>query len=123
MSSKPCKLTDALQNPVVRLGRSGRAECVATYMFLAFLTHEFAWKIKKPVAFDFLVFSTLPQRKRFCEEKQQLNRRDLPSGSMIGIGFAYSKGTTSGDQKGLLGVTGNDVPVRLEGLLCSMSSF
>ncbi len=34
-----------------------------------------AYKIKKPVRFDFLDFSTLAQRKYYCERELQLNRR------------------------------------------------
>ena len=39
------------------------------------LTGEFAYKIKKPVDFGFLDFSTLERRKRFCEAELELNRR------------------------------------------------
>ena len=39
------------------------------------LTGEFAYKIKKPVDFGFLDFSTLERRKRFCDAELVLNRR------------------------------------------------
>lgn len=43
-----------------------------------FLTGEFAYKIKKPVKFDFLDFSSLDKRKHFCEEELRLNSRYAP---------------------------------------------
>ncbi|MDR4496006.1 MAG: AAA family ATPase, partial [Nitrospirales bacterium] len=43
------------------------------------LTGEFAYKIKKPVKLSFLDFSTLENRKSFCEEEVRLNRRLAPT--------------------------------------------
>jgi aminoglycoside phosphotransferase family enzyme/predicted kinase len=43
-----------------------------------FLTGEYAYKIKKPVNFGFLDFSTLAQRKHCCEEEVRLNQRLAP---------------------------------------------
>ena len=39
----------------------------------------FVYKIKKPVDFGFLNFTTLEKRKHFCEEELLLNRRLCPS--------------------------------------------
>lgn len=39
------------------------------------LTGDYAYKIKKPMDFGFLNFSTLDRRKHFCEEELRLNRR------------------------------------------------
>jgi hypothetical protein len=39
------------------------------------LTGEYAYKLKKPVDFGFLDFSTLERRHRFCVEELRLNRR------------------------------------------------
>ena len=44
-----------------------------------FLTGEYAYKVKKPVQFgDILDFSTLKQRKQFCEAEISLNKRFSP---------------------------------------------
>jgi aminoglycoside phosphotransferase family enzyme len=51
---------------------------VETHISWVLLTDEFAFKMKKPVRFDFLDFSTLEQRKHFCEEELRLNRRLSP---------------------------------------------
>ena len=48
---------------------------IETHISWVLLTGEFAYKIKKPVDFGFLDFSTLERRKRFCEAELVLNRR------------------------------------------------
>lgn len=40
---------------------------------------KFAYKIKKPVKFSFVDYSTLAKRKHFCHEELRLNRRYSPS--------------------------------------------
>jgi aminoglycoside phosphotransferase family enzyme len=44
-------------------------------MSWVFLTNSHAWKLKKPVRFDHLDFSTPEARRRDCEEEIRLNRR------------------------------------------------
>lgn len=58
--------------------RPERVELIETHISWVFLTREFAWKIKKPVSFDFLDFGTLEQRKHLCEEELRLNQRTAP---------------------------------------------
>lgn len=79
MTSEPDKLIDALRNPAVWPDRPDQVECIETHISWVFLTRDFAWKIKKPVSFDFLDFSSLPQRKQFCDEELRLNRRTAPA--------------------------------------------
>ena len=43
------------------------------------LAGEYAYKLKKPVNFGFLDFSTLASRLHFCEEEIRLNRRLAPA--------------------------------------------
>jgi uncharacterized protein len=52
--------------------------CVETHISWVLLTGEYAYKIKKPVAFGFLDFSTLPLRHSVCLEELRLNRRLAP---------------------------------------------
>lgn len=49
-----------------------------THISWVILTGDFAYKIKKPVRFDFIDCSTLEQRRRLCEEELRLNRRLAP---------------------------------------------
>lgn len=48
---------------------------IQTHISYVFLTGIYAYKIKKPVNFGFLDFSTLEKRKFYCEEELRLNRR------------------------------------------------
>jgi aminoglycoside phosphotransferase family enzyme/predicted kinase len=49
-----------------------------THISVVFLAGPFAFKIKKPLRLSFLDFSTLDQRRHFCEEEVRLNRRLAP---------------------------------------------
>ncbi|RME81326.1 MAG: hypothetical protein D6771_08480, partial [Zetaproteobacteria bacterium] len=53
-------------------------ELKETHISWVLLAGEFAYKIKKPVNFGFLDFSTLDARKRYCELEVELNRRMAP---------------------------------------------
>ena len=52
-----------------------RVEAIETHMSWVFLTKDFAYKLKKPVRYDFLDFSTPAARRFYCEEEVRLNRR------------------------------------------------
>ncbi len=52
--------------------------CFETHISQVILTGPYAYKIKKPMNFGFLDFSTLERRKHFCEEEVRLNRRLAP---------------------------------------------
>ena len=49
-----------------------------THISYVALTGTYAYKVKKPVNFGFLDFSTLEKRKYYCEEEIRLNRRLCP---------------------------------------------
>lgn len=72
------ELVSALKNPDVWPDRPDHVEWRETHISWVFLTRKFAWKIKKPVSYGFLDFSTLPRRKHFCEEELRLNGRAAP---------------------------------------------
>jgi len=48
---------------------------IETHISWVVLTGDFAYKIKKPVNFGFLDFSTLEKRRNNCEQELRLNRR------------------------------------------------
>ena len=52
---------------------------VQTHISYVLLAGDFVYKIKKPVDFGFLNFTTLEKRRHFCEEELVLNRRLCPS--------------------------------------------
>jgi len=55
-----------------------RVELVQTHVSYIFLTDRHAYKIKKPVDFGFLNFSTIDRRRFYCNEEVRLNRRLCP---------------------------------------------
>ena len=55
-----------------------RIDAIETHMSWVFLTDEHAYKLKKPVRYDFLDFSTLEARRSDCNEELRLNRRLAP---------------------------------------------
>ena len=64
--------TDVYDHSVKKL------ELLETHISWVVLTGEFAYKIKKPVNFGFLDFSTLEKRRSFCEQEVRLNSRLAP---------------------------------------------
>lgn len=71
-------LIDALRDPARHEGEVGEVGLVETHISWVLLAGEYAYKIKKPLELPFLDFSTLGQRKHFCEEELRLNRRLAP---------------------------------------------
>jgi aminoglycoside phosphotransferase family enzyme/predicted kinase len=53
-------------------------EVVQTHASVVFLAGRYVYKVKKPVDFGFLDFSTLARRRHFCEREVELNRRLAP---------------------------------------------
>ncbi len=53
-------------------------DIIETHISWVVLTGEYAYKIKKSLALDFLDFSSLAQRKQYCEEELRLNKRFAP---------------------------------------------
>jgi aminoglycoside phosphotransferase family enzyme/predicted kinase len=68
-------LREALQNPTIYPEPTATVELRETHISLVFLTDHFAYKIKKPVDLGFLNFSTLKQRRFYCQQELALNRR------------------------------------------------
>jgi len=54
---------------------AARVEVIETHMSWVFLTSRLAYKLKKPVQYEFLDFSTLESRHKTCEREVRLNRR------------------------------------------------
>lgn len=67
-----------LANPTSYAERPSQVEVVETHISHVFLTDRFVYKLKKPVRFDFLDFSTLKKRENACRDEVRLNRRMAP---------------------------------------------
>jgi aminoglycoside phosphotransferase family enzyme/predicted kinase len=71
----PEDLDAALRDPAIYPHPVERIEVEETHISKVFLTGPFVYKVKKPVDFGFLDFSTLAKRRHWCEQEVQLNRR------------------------------------------------
>lgn len=67
-----------LRHPQTYPENPARVEVIETHMSWVFLTPHHAFKLKKPVHYDYLDFSTLAARKKNCEEEVRLNQRLAP---------------------------------------------
>lgn len=73
-----------LQTPA-SYGRAGaQLECIETHMSWIFLLEQQVFKLKKPVRFPFLDFTTLQAREFYCREEVRLNARLAP-GVYLGV--------------------------------------
>jgi aminoglycoside phosphotransferase family enzyme len=68
------EVVEALKNPQTYDETVTTVEMLQTHISLVFLTDDFVYKVKKPVDFGFLDFTTLEKRKYYCEEEIRLNR-------------------------------------------------
>lgn len=59
-------------------GTVGPTKLIETHISWVILTPDYAFKIKKPVKFNFLDFSNIEKRRFYCEAEWQLNRRLAP---------------------------------------------
>ncbi|WP_036250886.1 hypothetical protein [Methylobacter sp. BBA5.1] len=64
-----------LRQPDSYPDKPARVEVVKTHMSWVFLTERLVYKLKKPVKYDYLDFSTLEARHKNCEREIRLNRR------------------------------------------------
>ncbi len=92
------QMIEALSNPSAYPDPVGEVEVRHTHISAVFLVGSHVYKVKKPVAFGFLDFSTLARRRHYCEEEVRLNRRLAPEVYL-----------------GVVPVTRDDTGVRVEG--------
>ena len=71
-------LIAALDNPLAFGHPVKYIRLIETHISWVILTGNYAYKIKKPVNFGFLDFSTLEKRHFYCQEELRLNRRFAP---------------------------------------------
>jgi aminoglycoside phosphotransferase family enzyme/predicted kinase len=58
--------------------RPSQVTQVTTHISWVFLTDQEVWKLKRPVDYGFVDYTTLEQRRRCCEDEVRLNRRLAP---------------------------------------------
>ncbi len=72
------RLIEALSRPEAYPDPVKKIEVRQTHISVVFLAGPFAYKIKKPVHFDFVDFTDLSARRHFCDLEIRLNRRLAP---------------------------------------------
>lgn len=82
MSAKSISLhpewLDALKNPATYPHPVSQIHVAETHISWVALTGDWAYKLKKPVNFGFVDFTTLDLRQAACHEEVRLNRRTAP---------------------------------------------
>jgi uncharacterized protein len=71
-------LVRALQDPACYPHPVGSVSSIETHISFVVLTGAYAYKIKKAVDLGFLDFTTLKQRRFYCDEELRLNSRTAP---------------------------------------------
>ena len=74
----PTDLLAALSDPAAYPHRPPGVTTKQTHISMVFLAGDRVYKVKKPVDFGFLDFTTPDRRRHFCEEEVRLNRRLAP---------------------------------------------
>lgn len=73
------EIVEALTDPGFYPHRPAKVEVVETHVSWVFLAGDLVYKLKRPVRFPFLDYSTPERRRRMCEEEVRLGRRLAPS--------------------------------------------
>ncbi len=71
-------LLQALSTPEAYPHSPQEVELVQTQISAVFLAGDYVYKVKKPVDFGFLDFTTLDKRRFYCHQEVTLNRRLCP---------------------------------------------
>jgi len=69
----------AMLEPTIYPHPAPEIRLVQTHISFVLIAGDFVYKIKKPVDFGFLDFTSLEKRKYFCEQELALNRRLCPT--------------------------------------------
>src|SRR6266567_1881962 len=78
MTSALPPLVRSLLDPSAYPSAPERVEFVQTHISYVFLAGDYVYKLKKPVDFGFLNYTTLDLRQSACEDELRLNRRLSP---------------------------------------------
>lgn len=97
------ELFTKLQDPSVYGSKVEDVQIIQTHISFVVLTGECVYKIKKPVSFGFLDFSTLEKRKYYCQQEVLLNKRLCPQ--------LYLDVVAITDKDGVLSINGQGKPV------------
>jgi len=94
------ELVQALLDPQVYPDDTPEVQLLQTQISYVFLAGDNVYKIKKPVDFGFLDYSTLEKRLHFCEKEIELNRRLCPDAYLGVVPVTTDGGRFTVDGKG-----------------------
>jgi len=77
-------IIEDLKNPASLPDSTETVSVVQTHISMVFVGDEFVYKVKKPVNFGFLDFTTLEKRHYYCQQEVKLNRR-LAKNLYVGV--------------------------------------
>ncbi len=95
-------LIQDLSRPGALPDKTKNVSVIQTHISIVFVADHFVYKVKKPVNFGFLDFSTLEKREYYCHQEVVLNRR-LSKDLYLGVlpvhfdGRSYSLAQAKGD--------------------------
>jgi uncharacterized protein len=95
-------LFDHLKNPKFFGPYVKNVQLLQTHISYVALTGTYAYKVKKPVNFGFLDFSTLDKRKYYCDEELRLNKRLCPEMYLDVIPITQKDGALQLDGNGTI---------------------
>nr|WP_224008990.1 phosphotransferase [Cupriavidus pinatubonensis] len=98
-------LTAALAKPDAYPYPVDRVQVIETHISRVFLAGDFAYKVRKPVRFDFVDFSTAQARREDCQTELRLNRTLAPGLYLDVVPIV------AGDTAGSVKVEGAGTPV------------
>ncbi len=88
MSLTPDEIIAALSDPTVYPHTADSVKVIQTHISIVFLAGDYVYKVKKPVNFGFLDFTTLEKRKFFCNQEVALNSR-FSSGVYLSVASIF----------------------------------
>jgi len=78
------RLIRAMSNPHIYPHGPESVQVIHTHISVVFVAGDLVYKVKKPVDFGFLDFTTLEKRRLFCEQEVRLNSR-FSEGIYLGV--------------------------------------
>ena len=72
------QLLQALMDPGAYPQGTSPVDMIETHISFIFFAGDYVYKVKKPVDYGFLDFTTLEKRRYFCQREVELNRRICP---------------------------------------------
>jgi aminoglycoside phosphotransferase family enzyme len=94
------ELVRELLRPNIYPEPTNNVELVQTHISFIFICDDYVYKVKKPVNFGFLDFTTLEKREHYCNQEIKLNKRLSPDTYLKVVGITDEGETLAIDGKG-----------------------